>query len=38
MVLSLNYKDAGKPVCTYAISGETKEELLENAKKGMECQ
>jgi len=38
MVRSLNYKDACEPVCTHTISGETMEELLENAKKGIECQ
>jgi predicted small metal-binding protein len=33
MTLSLNCKDAGDPVCTHTIVGETEEELLENAKK-----
>ena len=33
MTLSLNCKDAGDPVCTYTMVGETEEELVENAKK-----
>ena len=33
MNLSLNCKDAGDPVCTHTMYGETEEELLENAKK-----
>jgi predicted small metal-binding protein len=33
MTLSLNCKDAGDPVCTHTIYGETEEELLANAKK-----
>jgi hypothetical protein len=33
MTLSLNYKDAGDPVCTHTMYGETEEELLANAKK-----
>jgi predicted small metal-binding protein len=33
MTLSLNCKDAGDPVCTHTMYGETEEELLENAKK-----
>jgi predicted small metal-binding protein len=37
MTLSLNCKDAGDPVCTHTMTGETEEELLSNAKKhGME--
>ena len=32
MTLSLNCKDAGDPVCTHTMYGET-EELLQNAKK-----
>jgi predicted small metal-binding protein len=37
MTLSLNCKDAGDPVCTHTMTGETEEELLTNAKKhGME--
>jgi predicted small metal-binding protein len=37
MTLSLNCKDAGDPVCTHTMYGETEEELLQNAKKhGME--
>lgn len=33
MTLSLNCKDAGDPVCTHTMYGETEEELIENAKK-----
>ncbi len=33
MVLTLNCKDAGDPVCTHTMQGETEEELFENAKK-----
>ena len=33
MTLSINCKDAGDPICTHTIYGETEEELLENAKK-----
>lgn len=33
MTLSLNCKDAGDPVCTHTMYGETAEELLANAKK-----
>lgn len=33
MTLSLNCKDAGDPVCTHTMYGETEEELLANAKK-----
>ncbi len=33
MTLSLNCKDAGDPVCTQTMYGETKQELLENAKR-----
>src|SRR6266487_1761490 len=37
MTLSLNCKDAGDPICTHTMYGETEEELLQNAKKhGME--
>ena len=32
MTLSLNCKDAGDPVCTHTMYGETEEELLNNAK------
>jgi hypothetical protein len=32
MTLSLNCKDAGDPVCTHTMYGETEEELLANAK------
>jgi Protein of unknown function (DUF1059) len=31
MTLSLNCKDAGDPVCTHTMYGETEEELLQNA-------
>lgn len=33
MTLSVNCKDTGDPVCTHTITGETEEELFENAKK-----
>lgn len=33
MTLSLNCKDAGDPVCTHTMHGETEEEVLTNAKK-----
>ena len=33
MTLSLNWKDAGDPVCTHTMTGEREEELLANAKK-----
>ena len=33
MTLSLNCKDAGDPVCTHTMHGETEEELLQNVKK-----
>ena len=33
MTLTLNCKDAGDPVCTHTMTGETEEELLANAKK-----
>jgi hypothetical protein len=33
MTLSLKCKDAGDPVCTHTMYGETEEELLQNAKK-----
>jgi predicted small metal-binding protein len=33
MTLSLDCKDAGDPVCTHTMTGETEEELLANAKK-----
>ena len=37
MTLSLNCKDAGDPVCTHTMYGETEEGPLQNAKKhGME--
>ena len=37
ITLSLNCKDAGDPVCTHTMTGETEEEPLANAKKhGME--
>jgi hypothetical protein len=32
MTLSLNCKDAGDPVCTHTMYGETEEELFENAR------
>ena len=32
MTLSINCKDAGDPVCTHTMVGETEEELLQNAK------
>ena len=32
MILSINCKDAGDPVCTHTIYGETEEEVLKNAK------
>ena len=39
MTLSLNCKDAGDPICTHTMYGETEEELIENAKKyGREVQ
>jgi Protein of unknown function (DUF1059) len=33
MPLSLNCKDAGDPVCTHTMYGETEDELFANAKK-----
>ena len=33
MTLSLNCKEAGDPLCTHTMYGETEEELLANAKK-----
>ncbi len=33
MTLSLNCKDAGDPVCTHTMYGETEDELIKNAKK-----
>ena len=33
MTLSLNCKEAGDPVCTHTMYGETEGELLANAKK-----
>jgi O-acetylhomoserine/O-acetylserine sulfhydrylase-like pyridoxal-dependent enzyme len=33
MTVSLNCKDAGDPVCTHTMYGETEEELLQNAKR-----
>jgi hypothetical protein len=32
LALSLNCRDAGDPVCTHTMYGETEQELLENAK------
>ena len=32
MVLSINCKDAGDPVCTHTMYGETEDEVLKNAK------
>ena len=32
MTLSINCKDAGDPVCSHTMYGETEEELLQNAK------
>jgi hypothetical protein len=32
MTLSLNCKDAGDPVCTHTMTGETEEDLFANAK------
>ena len=32
MTLSINCKDAGDPVCTHTMYGDTEEELLQNAK------
>ena len=32
MTLSINCKDAGDPVCTHTMYGETEEEVLKNAK------
>jgi predicted small metal-binding protein len=32
LTLSINCKDAGDPVCTHTMFGETEEELLQNAK------
>jgi hypothetical protein len=32
MTSSINCKDAGDPVCTHTMYGETEEELLKNAK------
>ena len=33
MTLSFNCKDAGDPVCTHTMYGETKQKLLENEKR-----
>ena len=33
MTLSLSCKDAGDPICTDTMHGETEEELFENAKR-----
>ena len=33
MTLSINCKDAGDPVCTHTMYGETEEEVLKNAKR-----
>jgi predicted small metal-binding protein len=32
MTLSLNCKDAGDPICTHTVYGETEKELIENAR------
>ena len=32
MTLSRNCKDAGDPVCTHTMYGETEDELIKNAK------
>jgi len=32
MALSLNFKDAGDPICTHTMYDETEEELMENAE------
>jgi hypothetical protein len=32
MTLSINCKDAGDPICTHTMYGETEEELFNNAK------
>ncbi len=32
MTYSINCKDAGDPICTHTMYGETEEELLNNAK------
>ena len=32
MTLSINRKDAGDPICTHTMYGETEEELFNNAK------
>jgi predicted small metal-binding protein len=33
MTLSINCKDAGDPVCTHTMYGDTEDELIANAKK-----
>jgi predicted small metal-binding protein len=33
MTLSINCKDAGDPVCTHTMYGDTDDELIANAKK-----
>jgi predicted small metal-binding protein len=33
MTLSINCKDAGDPVCTHIMYGDTEDELIANAKK-----
>lgn len=33
MTLSINCKDAGDPVCTHTMYGDTEDELIPNAKK-----
>jgi predicted small metal-binding protein len=33
MTLSINCKDAGDPVCTHTMYGNTEDELIANAKK-----
>ena len=32
LTLSINWKDAGDPVCNHTMYGETEEEVLKNAK------
>ena len=32
MTFSINCKEAGDPTCTHTISGETEQELFDNAK------
>ncbi len=33
MTLSINCKEAGDPTCSHTVSGETEQELSDNAKK-----